>query len=225
MTLECRGQGQSELGPTADVSIATFTQDVLAFAGRQGAGRFIAGGISMGAAIALRLAVTEPARVRGLILSRPAWAWDAAPDNMRVIAEVAGLLAEHTPKRALALFDASPVAQRLNIEAPDNLASLRGYFTRPDPVAMASLLAAIANDGPGVSPAQVRAIDIPTLVIGNTADAIHAMAMARALAAAIPGAKFVEVTAKAVDRARHAADIRAAITAFTRSFPLDGVTP
>src|SRR5689334_22476369 len=57
VTLECRAHGASQSGPLASLSIATFTDDVAALADRLGLGRAVAGGISMGSAIALRLAV------------------------------------------------------------------------------------------------------------------------------------------------------------------------
>ena len=52
-----------------------FADDVLAFADLRGVERFVVGGISMGAAIALRIAVRHPERVSGLVLARPAWLW------------------------------------------------------------------------------------------------------------------------------------------------------
>jgi len=222
LTLECRGQGQSALGCAPQLSITTFASDVLAFADALGTDRFVVGGISMGAAIALRLAVTVPTRVRGLILNRPAWLWGAAPANMRPFAEVAALLSQNTSEAALAAFDASDTARRFAAEAPDNLASLRGFFARPDAKATAQLLGAIAADGPGVELPQIQALTVPTLVIGNVRDAVHPLAYARTLAAEIPAARFVEVTAKADDRARHAADVRAAIAEFLISLPTDG---
>ena len=48
--------------------------------------RAVVGGISMGAAISLRLAVTRPDLVRALVLARPAWMFAPAPDNMQPIA-------------------------------------------------------------------------------------------------------------------------------------------
>src|SRR3954447_23982530 len=60
LTLECRGQGGSEPGPTSAFSVANFAADVLAFCDARGLERFAVGGISMGAAIALRIAVVAP---------------------------------------------------------------------------------------------------------------------------------------------------------------------
>ncbi|TJW41743.1 MAG: alpha/beta hydrolase, partial [Mesorhizobium sp.] len=78
---------------------------------------FVAGGISMGAAIALRLACRLPDRVAGLLLVRPAWIFDCAPVNLRPIAEVARLILGHGPDKARAIFAQSETAARLQREA------------------------------------------------------------------------------------------------------------
>lgn len=66
LTLECRSHGGSDKG--SRFSIAAFADDVLAFADDRGLERFAIGGISMGAAIALRIAIIAPERVSALLL-------------------------------------------------------------------------------------------------------------------------------------------------------------
>ena len=78
LTLDCRGQGGSPPDPWNRYAIQTFAEDVLRLADERQVERFVAGGISMGAAIALHLAVHYPGRVTALILARPAWLFDAA---------------------------------------------------------------------------------------------------------------------------------------------------
>ena len=214
LTLECRGQGKSGAGNPSELSITNFADDVLAFAGSRGVDCFIIGGISMGAAIALRIAIKNPARVKGLILARPAWLWDAAPENMKPFAEVASYLA----RRTFNDFESSATAKRLALEAPDNLASLEKFFAVKDRETMASLLSAIATDGPKVSEAEVLAIALPTLVIGHKIDAVHPLALANTLADRIAGSKFVEITPKATDKPRHVAEFRAHVGSFCLQF-------
>ena len=210
LTLDCRAQGRSETGDAAAFSIANFADDVIAFADSRGLARFAIGGISMGAAIALRIACLHPSRVSALILARPAWLWDRAPANMRVFAELAPFLA----RGDRAGFDGSPTAALLAREAPDNLASLRKFFDRPDGAMRAKLIAAISADGPGVTVDDIRTLGIPTLVLGNAIDWIHPLGHAHQLAALIPGARFAEIAPKATDKSRHAAEFKAAVSAF-----------
>jgi pimeloyl-ACP methyl ester carboxylesterase len=214
ITLECRAQGESEAGPAASFSIATFAADVASLIEHLRLDRPIVGGISLGAAIALRLAVRRPDLVGGLVLARPAWLFDAGPDNMRPYARVGELLERHDPQTARATFESSALATQLKREAPDNLASLLGFFDYPNPKTLSALLQAIAADGPGVTEAQARAILVPTLVIGHGEDLAHPWAYAERLAAIIPGAKLVRITSKTVDRTRYAAEFRAAIAKF-----------
>jgi pimeloyl-ACP methyl ester carboxylesterase len=209
LTLECRGHGRSETGPTDLLRIATFADDVAALIAALGP-PVVMGGISMGAAIALRLAVRRPDLVRGLVLARP----DMAPN-----AEVGRLLANGPQEAARAAFLAGPTAARLAADAPDNLASLTGFFARTPLDVTAMLLQAISADGPGVTEAEVRAISVPALVLGTDRDAIHPFAHAQTLAGLIRGARLLAITSKAVDRAAYLHEFRAALAAFLKDIP------
>ena len=90
-----RGHGQSELGPVEELSIATLAQDLEALLDHLGIRQAVMGGISMGAAVALRLAVHRPHACIALILSRPAWADSSMTLQARhALGLVATLLAE-----------------------------------------------------------------------------------------------------------------------------------
>ncbi|ESY95145.1 alpha/beta hydrolase [Mesorhizobium sp. LNHC229A00] len=214
LTIECRAQGGSGAGGKRPFSIAMFADDVLAAADAVGMERFVAGGISMGAAIALHLAAHHPDRVTGLVLVRPAWTFGAAPRNMRPYVEVAELISRLPLDEARDAFASSATATRFRSEAPDNLASLLGFFARDNATVFAEVMQAIANDGPSVTRATATSLAIPTLVIGSGIDLVHPLATARELAETIPGAVFAEVTPKAVDKDRHFTEIRAAIGGF-----------
>jgi pimeloyl-ACP methyl ester carboxylesterase len=193
-------------------SMALFAGDLAALAEDLGP-PVVVGGISMGAALSLRLAVLRPDLVRGLILVRPAWIADPAPPNMASVAEVADFLRRFGPAEGRARFLSSSMARRLSAEAPDNLSSLLGYFDRPRE-GLAHLLATIASDGPGVTEEQIAALRIPCLVCGTREDLIHPFAMAEGLASLISGARFVELLPKGRDRTAHFASLRAAMDEF-----------
>jgi pimeloyl-ACP methyl ester carboxylesterase len=217
ITVECRGHGASSLGSNRPFSIRMFAEDVLAAADDRGIERLVVGGISMGAAIALHLAHRHAERIAALILVRPAWTFAAGPANMAPVRAIAALIQAHPLHEAKQLFMASEIAADLKANAPDNLASLLGYFDRPDVIPFASVLADIAADGPGVSQAAAAALAIPTLVLGNRQDAIHPLSSAKTVAETIPGAAFVEVAAKAADKERHFAETQDAISRFLAS--------
>ena len=139
VTLECRGHGASDCGPLERLSIAQFTDDLAAVIEAEALVPCVVGGISMGAAVALRLAVTRPDLVSALVLARPAWLVGDAPQNMAPNALVGDLLRRFAPAEAAQRFEASAIAADLAGTAPDNLASLRGFFQRL-PVAQTGFL-------------------------------------------------------------------------------------
>ncbi|MCX7303749.1 MAG: alpha/beta hydrolase [Hyphomicrobiales bacterium] len=213
--LECRGHGSSEAGTT--FSIATFADDVTALVQRIGA-PVVLGGISMGAAIASRIAVTRPDLVRGLVLARPAWVVEAAPANMRPNGEVGELLARLPPGEACAEFMNGETAALLSREAPDNLASLLGFFGRAPQAVTASLLRNLAADGPGISEADLRGLALPTLALATGRDFVHPVAHAQRLASLIPDARLTEITPKGVSKSGYLSDFHAALRAFLKGF-------
>jgi pimeloyl-ACP methyl ester carboxylesterase len=219
LTLECRGHGNSQSGPLDRFSIAAFADDALAFLDQRGVTSFVAGGISMGAAIALRLAVEAPDRVLALVLARPAWLAGPAPENLRFYMEVGRLFDGETREAGRSAFLASDAGRLLAAEAPDNLASLLGFFAPDRPAWTGALLEAIAGDGPGVTETEIRAINVPTLVIGHGRDLAHPLAYAQTLAAMIPDARLAEITPKATDKAAYLREFRAALAEFLAALP------
>lgn len=211
--VECPGHGASDMDPAP--SIAGFADHVAALAETLG-GPVVLGGISMGAAIATRLAVTRPDLVRALVLVRPAWVTGDAPDNMAPNAEVGALLARLPAEDARRTFADSATAHRLMRDAPDNLASLMGFFTRTPQTDTARLLTAISADGPGITPADLAALTLPTLVCATSEDAIHPEAHARALADLIPRSRLVHLPPKGRDKAAHLAALSAALRPFLK---------
>ena len=218
ITLECRGHGGSEAGDMTVFSIARFADDIAEFIAARRLAPLVVGGISMGAAIAMRLAVTRPDLVRGLVIARPAWSIKAAPANMRPNAEVGRLLSSMEPQSARQAFAAGNTAQWLASESPDNLASLMGFFSLDPHAVTAALLTTISRDGPGTEADQLQQITVPTLVIATRMDVIHPLALAEELASLIPRARLIEITPKGTDRQTYVAEFRTALDGFLKEF-------
>jgi pimeloyl-ACP methyl ester carboxylesterase len=219
LTLDCRGHGQSETGSFEQISIATFADDVASLIEAHSSTRIVVGGISMGAAIALRLAVVRPDLVSALVLARPAWTTEAAPANMHAYAVVGDLLCRYRPNQARTQFEASDIAHQLKVSAPDNLTSLRAFFSREPVSRTRELLCRISADGPGISRTETESISIPTLIIAHTRDLVHPLSTAKALTAMIPGSQFVEIVPKADNREQYRDSFRAALSTFLKEFP------
>jgi pimeloyl-ACP methyl ester carboxylesterase len=111
-------------------------------------------------------------------------------------------------------FLSSATGRMLAVEAPDNLASLTGFFRREPRDVTSALLTRISRDGPGVTDSQLSSLSIPTLVIGHGEDVVHPMAHARYLANLIPAARLVEIPPKTRGREAYESGFRGALGRF-----------
>lgn len=210
ITLECRAQGASQMGPADKLSIATFTDDLLALMDYLTITSAHIGGISMGAAIATRLGVKHPERVQSLCVARPAWFNATAPANMAIFATAAQCMKTGGPEA----FAASDAFTALKAQSPDNAASLLGQFDAPDLAVRSALLGAVAIDGPDLTAVDYASIKAPTLVVGHGQDAVHPLSMAQDVAGVVPLARLVEITPKSTDKSAYLADFRSAYSTF-----------
>ncbi len=214
ITLLCRGHGDSELGDPVHLSIRQFADDAVALLDHLEIDHAAIGGISLGAALALNLAARYPARVSQLVLARPAWVDEPAPETLQLYTVVAQLLANFEPAQALYKFHNLPEFRALQETSPDNANSLIGFFTRPRPDTTIALLSRIPIDWPGVTRTEMTEIKIPTLVIGNGEDHVHPLSFAQTLAKTIPGAQFLQITSKTVNREAYVREFQDALTTF-----------
>ncbi|MBM3290834.1 MAG: alpha/beta fold hydrolase [Candidatus Hydrogenedentes bacterium] len=219
MAMDCRGHGQTRpLGPEERIGIASFADDVVAFMDHRGVDRAVVGGISMGAAIALNIALRYPARVRALVLQRPAWLGQPIPDNLRVLVQIGEMIRAHGARRGKELFLASPEYAALERESPDTAASNLAQFDHLRAEETCAKLVRIPHDAPCADRAWT-AVRVPTLVIANRVDPVHPYAFGETLAREIPGAQFAEVTSKSISLERHTAEVRESIEDFIAALP------
>jgi pimeloyl-ACP methyl ester carboxylesterase len=214
VTLECRGHGASPAGDEKRFSIKTFTNDLASLVEARNFAPCVVGGISMGAAIATRLAVMRPEFVKALIIARPAWVGEGAPSNCVPNAEVGRLLSRLPPEEAKKAFLETITAKEFASAAPDNLGSLTSFFSREPIAVTAALLTRIAGDGPGITEAQLGGLRVPALIIATEQDAIHPLAHAERLHALIPNSVLRTITPKGVDKTRYLAEFRSTLLQF-----------
>lgn len=219
MALDCRGSGLTHpLGPEDRIGIASFADDVVAFMDHRTIDKAVVGGISMGAAVALNIALRYPNRVRALVVQRPAWLGEPMPDNLRALVQIGELIRAHGAKRGKAVYAASPEYRALERESPDTAASGLAQFDHPRAEETAIKLVRIPNDAPCAGHAW-KSVNVPTLVLACRVDPVHPFAFGETLGREIPGARFVEVTSKSVHLERHIAEVRAHIEDFIFALP------
>ncbi len=212
ITLACRGHEDSDLGPPEDLSMATFARDALALLDDLGIGRLAAaGGISLGAAIALRLAAYHPERVGRLILARPAWVDQPALDTMAGYVAAGRHLELYGGRDGLERFRSLPLIGEIEAQSPDNAKSLLGFFARARPETTIALLSRLPKDWPGVPDTLLRNLAQPATIIGTGEDIVHPLHFARELARLIPGAKLVVIPSKSADPAAYTSAFRSAL--------------
>jgi len=211
--MECRGHAGSELGALEALSIGQFTDDATRLLDHLGVSRAAVGGISLGAAIALRLAV-HSARVSALIIARPAWIDERVPERMQIYLDVAELLAQHGSEQGLERLHASERYRQVMKESPDNAASMRSFFHRENPASTVALLGRIPAQGLGVTRKQMSRLALSTLVIANEGDYVHSVAMATEVAGLIPGAELKIIPSKNSARDAYVEAFKAALDEF-----------
>jgi pimeloyl-ACP methyl ester carboxylesterase len=222
ITLECRGHGESQMGDPAHLSIAQFAADVAALLDRLGLDAAVLGGISLGAAISMRLAASIPWRIKGLILARPAWVDAPAPHTMKPYLVLAELLKEYGREEGLKRFANSEILAAVERVSPDNAASLLSFFSRRDEQSTIELLSRIPKDGPGLSRQDMASIDMPTLIIGTGEEYVHPLRYASQLKDLIPGATLQIITSKTVDKALYQSQFRESLGSFLQRLTAAG---
>lgn len=185
-----RGQGRSERPPGDTIEIESVYSDAVALIERLGASPCHFVGLSMGGFVGLRLAVRRPDLVRSLVLIETSAEKEPAPFQLRL--ELMALLVRLFGTRPVfgttmklmfgPTFRTDPAhatewnAWRTRLRAVDRsiLPALRGVIHRA-----------------AVTEAELRAITVPTLVIGGAEDRVYPPTTTERLQASIPGSRLV----------------------------------
>lgn len=154
-------------------------------------------GISMGAAIALRIILEGLLPVRRAVFVRPAFDDRPLPDNLRAFPVIGQILADAGPA-GIAEFEERALYRRIEAESPAGARALLTQFQAPDAARRAMRLVEIPRNRAFVSDAELAepaARGIRSLVVGAPRDPVHPFAIAEHWAGAL-GASFETVTAR-----------------------------
>ena len=215
LSLDCRGHGDTRpLGDEGKIGIAAFAGDLAAWLDHLSVARAVIGGISMGAAVALRFGRCYPDRTAGLVLSRPAWLTGPTLRNVEIYGKVAQWLRDYGARRGLEWLLRSDLYAEILRESPDNAASLVKQFDAPEAEERAVRLERIPGDAAAESEAELGSIRVPTLILASRQDVVHPFEFGVALQRLIPDSVLREITPKSIDGERHVAECGGALAEF-----------
>jgi pimeloyl-ACP methyl ester carboxylesterase len=193
---DARGHGRSAPAAAAgEYGYEKLAGDLETLLDERGVRRALLAGASMGAHTALRFALSHPERVAALAVITPAF--DATPNPFARAAELerwdalARGLREGGVEGFVAAYDldAVPAVLRATIETV-----LRQRLAAHEhPLAVADALEAVPRSRPFEDITQLRAIDVPTIVVASRdeADPGHPLAVGERYAQAIPDAQLL----------------------------------
>jgi pimeloyl-ACP methyl ester carboxylesterase len=205
----------SYIGPDDAFTFDGLADDAVALLDRLSVtGPVVAVGVSMGAGIALNLAIRWPDRVSALALVRPAWLDCPMPPNLAAFPLIAGMLRTCGTGKGLARFERTAAYQAVRAVSDSGAASLRGQFTAPYAVDRVVRLDRMPHSAPIPDAAALRQVRCAALVVGAPRDPVHPLALAEATAAALPDASLRVVVARDEDPARQLAQIGQETTRF-----------
>ena len=191
ITPDQRGFGGSEK-PSAGYGMAELAEDAVRLADALGLERFVLGGHSMGGYVTLRVAAAHRERLAGLILVDTRAEADTDEGRRRRDAGIARIRSGDAGG-FLDEFVGGLAGPSTRSRAPRLLEEMRAIAAEAAPDALAGCLAGM-RDRPD-STELLPALDVPALVVVGQEDALTPPALSRAMAAALPRCRLVEIPA------------------------------
>lgn len=209
VTLDLLGHGDSDRpGESWRYSMPDFAEQTVGLLDHLGIDRAVIGGTSLGANVALEVAVRAPERVHGILVEMPVL------DN----AIVAGLLT-FAPMlfaaRFLPLSVQAVAAVAHRVPHGNQWVDVVTDTLDQEPESMAALLHGVLFGRIAPPKAVRRTIQVPALVVGHERDPIHPFGDADTLAADLPEAEFLQARSP-VELRMDPARLTSSITEFIR---------
>jgi pimeloyl-ACP methyl ester carboxylesterase len=204
LALDLRAHGDTAyVGDVSAFEFDSLAADVVALLDRLEVDTALLVGVSMGAGIAVNLALRAADRVAGLALVRPAWSHVSPPPHLAELVEIGRLLEQHPVAIAKGRYRTTPGFRAIESQSPAAAASLLRQFDGPQVRQRSVRLRATPFSVPFPDYACLHAISIPALVIGAIQDPLHPEVLAHEHAAELPNAQLGILPSRDSDAAEY----------------------
>ncbi|HEY3925287.1 MAG TPA: alpha/beta hydrolase [Acidothermaceae bacterium] len=215
---DLRAHGETMLvgGPDA-FHFNGLADDVVALLDRLHYPRTAVVGVSMGAGVAVNLALRYPERISALLLIRPAWTDEPSPVHLSALSHAGDLLQRMGSVVGARVFADSPDYKHVLGASAAAAVSLLEQFRDPKAAQRAVRLVQMPLSNPFKRLADLGALDVPATVVAAPADPLHPVEVAEAWAAHIPGSGWLQTASRDVDPAAYHRDVTASVDRFVAS--------
>jgi pimeloyl-ACP methyl ester carboxylesterase len=172
-------------------------------------------GISMGAAIILRIALQELLPVERALFIRPAFTSVSLPPNLRAFPVIGELLRAHPPRVAERRFRETDAYRHISLESPAGARGLISQFRSTGAGPRAVRLVEIPRNRAYRDLAEPEALAVSSLVIGAERDPVHPFTVAEEWAGAF-GAPLERIPPRDDGQAAQTAALRQIAARFLR---------
>ena len=209
--MDMPGHGNSILTNDATPSFDFYTDTVVSSLDKLGINAAHFGGISMGAGIALNMALRYPEKVQGLFLVRPAWINEPSPDNLKILLKAANLIGRSD---GIEEFKKELAFLAISSNLPKAAEALLSVFDSKQQKSLPTVLKAMVNDQPYSKLEELKNINLPCMILGNDDDPLHPQEIADITHRNIAGSAIHKIPSRYLDSARHKIKINELITKY-----------
>ena len=211
--MDCPGHGDTPLRLGNPPSFNFYADEIIRLMSHLKIEKAIFGGISMGAGIAINIALRYPEKVAGLVLVRPAWLDKGNPENLMILKSAAKFIGKRNDR---AKFEKNNEYQHIKGHLKSAATSIMGVFSDTQQTAIPMVLKSMVSDAPFKDMADLKKIKQPCLVFGNDDDPLHPFEMAKVIHQHIKSSHLEKVTSRYIGNRPHKEEVNEGVANFIK---------